>query len=102
MGDPLRYLEQQVGKAIRGECVCDLNEAFGGVRVEIARLRAANAADFRRGWEAGRDAAVSFLDQRATACAIAIPAPKGKWEAQRLSNAARAIAALAPPEDASE
>jgi hypothetical protein len=43
MGDPLRYLEQQVGKAIRGECVRDLDEAFGGVRAEIARLRADNA-----------------------------------------------------------
>ena len=36
---PLAYLEQQVGKILRGESVRDLDEAFGGVRAEIERLR---------------------------------------------------------------
>ncbi len=35
--DPVAYLDQQVSRAIRGECVRDLGEAFSAVRARLER-----------------------------------------------------------------
>jgi hypothetical protein len=97
MSDPLRYLEQQAGNAVR--------EALEGLRAEIDRLRAVVVTSRRDGWIAGRAAALEHLRIRSNNIRTD-NSIKGVLSERALRNVdlvdaiAHSIAALTPPENA--
>jgi hypothetical protein len=96
MSDPLRYLEQRAGNAVR--------EALEGLRAEIDRLRAVVATSRRDGWIAGRAAALEHLRIRSnnirTDNSIKGVLSERARNVDLVDAIAHSIAALTPPENA--